>query len=135
MPPLLSTAITLQIGSPYMYIDGLRRTIDEQGTVPITRNDRTLLPVRAVVEAMGGTVGWEPLGEIVSLDLENKTLYLQIGHRMAWDSGGEYYYMDVAPITVNDRTLLPIRFIVEYFGGTVGWEESTQTVSIDYTPS
>lgn len=132
VPTVLPVDITLQIGSPYMYVDGSRKTIDEQGTRPITKDGRTLLPVRAVVEAMGGTVGWEPLGQVVSLKLDGKTLYLQIGHRMAWDNSGEYHYMDVAPITQNGRTLLPIRFVVEYFGGTVGWEASTQTVSIEY---
>lgn len=127
-----TNTITLQIGSPYLYINGVRQTIDAQGTVPLLRNDRTLLPVRAVVEAMGGTVGWIGSSETVVMNMDGKSLNLQIGSKTAWSGAGVQYSMDVAPILVNDRTMLPIRFIVEYFDGTVSWADATQTVTIQY---
>lgn len=50
--------ISLQIGTPRMTINGVEKEIDPcRGTVPVIINDRTLLPVRAIVEEMGGTVG------------------------------------------------------------------------------
>lgn len=124
--------ITLQIGSPYLSINGKRQSIDDLGTKPIARNNRTLLPVRAVVEAMGGTVGWDAGSQIVPLARNGKSLYLQLGNMTAWDSQGKYYTLDVAPAAINNRTMLPIRFIVEYFDGTVGWDAGTQTVTIEY---
>lgn len=106
----------MQIGNPYLYINGTRKNIDEQGTVPLLRNSRTLLPVRAVVEAMGGTVNWINSSETVVMTLDGKSLNLQIGSRTAWDGSGNTYQLDVAPILVQSRTMLPIRFVVEYFG-------------------
>lgn len=134
VPQLLpeTTEITLQIGNPYLYINGARKNIDEQGTVPLLRNSRTLLPVRAVVEAMGGTVNWINSSETVVMTLDGKSLNLQIGSRTAWDGSGNTYQLDVAPILVQSRTMLPIRFVVEYFGGEVLWDNPTETVTINY---
>jgi len=124
--------IILQINNPTMYINGRPSSIDAQGTVPVIRNDRTLLPVRAVFEAMGGTVGWDGQNRIVTLSLDGETLYLQIGTGYALDGNLNKYYLDAAPVIINDRTMLPIRFIVEYFDGTVEWDGSTRTVLIKY---
>jgi hypothetical protein len=54
-----STEIVLTIGDPMMMVNGEEKEIDpELGTTPVIINDRTLLPVRAIVEELGGTVGW-----------------------------------------------------------------------------
>lgn len=124
--------ITLQIGNAKMTVDGASKSIDEQGTVPVIRNDRTLLPVRAVFEAMGGTVGWDNASRVVTLTKDGKTLYLGINNTLSWDSNGKYYTLDSAPIILNNRTMLPIRFVVEYFGGSVAWNATTKTVTITY---
>lgn len=126
------TGIVLQIGNPKMYVNGSARNIDENGTVPVIRNSRTLLPVRAVFEAMGGTVGWDNASRVVSLTKGGKTLYLGIDNALSWDSQGKYYTLDSAPVIINNRTMLPIRFVVEYFGGTVGWDGATQKVTVHY---
>ena len=115
-----------------MYINGRPSSIDAQGTVPVIRNDRTLLPVRAVFEAMGGTVGWDNDTRIVTLNLDGKILYLQIGTAGAIDGDLNKYYLDTAPVIINNRTMLPIRFIVEFFDGTVEWDGDTRTVLIRY---
>ena len=124
--------IILQINNPTMYINGRPSSIDAQGTVPVIRNDRTLLPVRAVFEAMGGTVGWDNDTRIVTLNLDGKILYLQIGTAGAIDGDLNKYYLDTAPVIINNRTMLPIRFIVEFFDGTVEWDGDTRTVLIRY---
>lgn len=124
--------ITLRIGNSRMTVNGTSQAIDAQGTVPVIRNSRTLLPVRAIFESMGGTVGWDNTSRVVSLTKDGKTLYLGINNAMSWDSQGKYYTLDSAPIILNSRTMLPIRFVVEYFGGTVSWNGTTQTVTVQY---
>jgi len=124
--------IILQINNPTMYINGRPSSIDAQGTVPVIRDSRTLLPVRAVFEAMGGTVGWDNDTRIVSLDLDGKRLYLQINNTICMDGSGTYYRMDTAPVIINNRTMLPIRAVVEFFDGTVEWDGDTRTVLIRY---
>lgn len=34
---------------------------------------------------------------------------------------------------IDDRTFVPIRFLAEAIGYTVGWDEASQTVSLDAT--
>ena len=39
--------------------------------------------------------------------------------------------MDVKPVVINDRTLVPVRFISANFGGEVGWNDETQEITIN----
>ena len=52
------TEIILQIGSPVMTVNGTEQNIDDEGTAPVIVNERTLVPIRAIIEAMGGKVGY-----------------------------------------------------------------------------
>lgn len=126
-----SHTITLQIGSPYLTVDGVRSAIDSNGTTPILLRNRTMLPIRAVMEAMGGEVDWDGATRVVTVRLDGKALRLQIGNPFAWD-GGAFYPLDSPPVLWNDRTLLPVRVVVEYFGGTVEWQGDTGTVVVRY---
>ena len=122
--------MTLNIGNPVFTVNGERQTIDSLGTTPIIRNGRTLLPVRAVIEGMGGTVDYDNDTRVVTLVMDGHSLYLMLDDKMAWDSRNDYYMLDVAPVSIGGRTMLPIRFVVEYFGGQVDWDNATQTVTI-----
>ena len=122
--------MTLTIGSTALTINGKTQAIDALGTTPIIRNDRTLLPVRAVIEGMGGSVDYDNDTRVVTLVVDGHSLYLMLDSQMAWDSRNDYYLMDVAPVSIGGRTMLPIRFVVEYFGGQVFWDNSSQTVTI-----
>ena len=105
-----NTTIILKIGSPTMTVNGNDMPIDEQGTVPVIVNGRTLLPVRAVVEQMGGTVDWNGETQEVTLTYGEDEIKLTIDSTEAL-LNGEKQALDVAPTVMNDRTILPIRFI------------------------
>jgi len=59
--------VALQIGNPYMTVDGMWQTIDNLGTAPMARNNRTLLPIRFVVEYFGATVDYLPESQTVEI--------------------------------------------------------------------
>ena len=121
---------TLQIDNPYMTVNGVQKEIDPgRGTTPIILNSRTLLPVRAVVEEIGGTVTWDGETQKVTLTHSKNTIELVIGNTVA-TLNGNANTLDVAPQIINDRTMLPIRFIIESFGYEVGWIEETRVVTI-----
>lgn len=121
--------LTMQIGNPNMTVNGEEKPIDEQGTVPIIVNNRTLLPVRAVVEEFGGTVSWDGETQEVTLKCGNDEIKLTIDSTTA-ALNGEEKTLDVAPTVINERTMLPIRFIAESFKFSVAWDDKTQTVTI-----
>lgn len=122
--------ITLQIGNPMMTVNGEQREIDPgRGTAPVVENDRTLLPVRAVVEAMGGAVAWDGETQTAVLARGDNILLLAIGSTIAF-LNETAHTLDTVPVVINDRTMLPIRFIAEGFGYEVGWDGDTQTVTL-----
>ena len=124
------TEIMLQIGNSMMTVDGNEQEIDPgRGTVPIIVNGRTLVPVRAIIEAMGGTVGWDGETETATLNMGDDEIKLIIDSTTAYLNGAEKM-LDVAPAIINERTMLPIRFIAESFHFTVEWIETEQKIII-----
>ena len=124
-----ASEIILQIGNSKISVDGTEKNIDENGTVPVVVNNRTLFPVRAVVEAMGGTVEWNGDTQTVTLKCGENEIRLVIDDSTAY-LNGLANTLDTAPTIINDRTMLPIRFIAESFGYNVDWEDSSQKVSL-----
>ena len=43
---------------------------------------------------------------------------------------GEEQTIDAPPVIINERTLVPLRFIAEMFGSNVGWDAETKTIYI-----
>ncbi len=123
------TIIVLAIGSPNMTVNGEEKQIDSQGMVPVIVGDRTLLPIRAVMEAMGGQVDWNEETRGVTLTLGTDVMQLTIDRQEA-QFNGETKTLDVAPTVIGDRTMLPIRFVAESFQFHVVWDEQTETVTI-----
>jgi len=57
----------------------------------------------------------------------SKLVFLQIGNDTA-KVGDEYKALDSAPVIVNGRTMVPVRFITEALGLQVRWDPTTKTV-------
>lgn len=102
---------------------------------PVLINDRTLVPIRKVIEAISGHVEWDEKSQSVILTMDHTTVrvVLTIGSTTAYVNGEERI-LDVPPMLIGDRTLMPIRFIAEAFGFAVDWIEETNTVEITSHP-
>jgi uncharacterized Fe-S center protein len=123
------TIIVLRIGEPSITVNGLVEPIDGNGTVPVIQDDRSLLPARAVVEAMGGRAEWDAAARAVTLTHNDVVIRMTVGSTTFYLNDVSRT-MDAAPIIINDRTMLPIRFIAEGFGCDVSWDGATQTVTL-----
>ncbi len=101
-----------------------------EGQMPcIIVEDRTLVPVREVVESLGGTVNWDEETKTVSIEINNNIVELVIDSKFAKVNGSEEE-LDVTAKIINNKTMVPVRFIAEKCGFTVNWDDSTKTVSI-----
>jgi len=124
--------IILQINNPYMTVNGVKKEIDPgRGTVPVIIKGRTLVPIRAIIEELGGTVDWDGVERKVTIKFKNKTIELWIDKKIA-KVNGTSKELDVPPMILNGRTMLPLRFVTEELGCTVDWEDKTKTVTITY---
>lgn len=128
--------IVLRVGDPIIQVDAVRTFIDATGAVPVIIQGRTMLPVRAIVEALGGAVAWDAARRVAGVVLGTKTLELIIGRSFATVNGTPVAIDPanalVVPIIVKGRTMLPVRFVAEQLGATVGWAPVTQTVTLDF---
>lgn len=53
------TILSLPVGSPRMTVNGSAKAIDAQGTKPLITNGTTVVPIRAIVESLGGSVSYD----------------------------------------------------------------------------
>ncbi|OPY25678.1 MAG: outer membrane biogenesis protein BamB [Methanomethylovorans sp. PtaU1.Bin073] len=125
--------IILHIGNPNFTVNGSPRSLDSP---PIIKNGRTLLPIRAVVEALGGTIEWIPATKGVTVRLGSTYIGMQIGNPTAVVNGNVLYIdssnLNVVPEIINSRTMLPLRFVAESLGCDVQWDGTTKTITITY---
>ncbi len=121
--------VSLEIDNPTMQVNGKSTPIDEDDTKPVIQNNRTLVPIRAIVEAFGGNVAWNGNTRTVTLKMKDDTIKLVIDSATAYLNNTKKT-LDTKPVIINERTMLPIRFIAEGFNLGVAWENDTRTVTI-----
>jgi hypothetical protein len=121
--------IELEVGNEYMYVDGSKMAIDgNRGTKPILQDGRVLLPVTAIVENLGGKVSWDAVARVATFELEDKIINMPLGSAVAYVNG-EVKYLDVPTTTINDRTMVPVRFVAENLGCRVVWDNGKVTIN------
>jgi len=96
---------------------------------PTLEADVTLVPLRALAETMGATVGWDGPTETATFTLRDRTVQVKVGSRNALVNG-QVYQMLAAAQKIDDRTLVPLRFVAEALGARVEWDGDTMTVTI-----
>ncbi len=99
------------------------------GQEPVIVNDRTLVPLRAIFEAMGAEVDWNDETKTVIATREDTTISLTIGSDQLIVNG-EAVTIDVPAQIINDRTMIPVRAIAESFGCNVNWNQKAKRVAI-----
>ncbi len=96
---------------------------------PVMQGGRLLVPFRALFEGLGASVGWHDATSTVTGTRGATTVSMVIGSRNAIINGRPQT-LDVAPVVMNGRTLVPLRFVSETLGSTVNWVERHQTVVV-----
>ena len=99
-------------------------------TPPVIKYGRTLIPVRAIVESTGATVDWNGDSQEVTISKDDKIIIFNLSENKVYVNG-IVAEIDVPAEIMNNRTMVPIRFVAENFGLNVQWEQDSQTISID----
>ncbi|PKM68315.1 MAG: hypothetical protein CVU95_03700 [Firmicutes bacterium HGW-Firmicutes-2] len=99
-------------------------------TPPVIKEGRTLIPVRAITEAMGATVTWNSEEKLVTIVKDDKTIVFDLLNNITYVNDVEVA-IDVPAGVMNNRTMVPLRFIAENLGLKVVWDEDTQTIEVD----
>ena len=142
-----------QVGNPIMKVYKINergnlqeysREIDPgRGTVPVIYKDLTFLPIRSLIESIGGYITWYPLERRVSIQLPHRNFIIEL-----WIDKNEAVITDdygnvsktliqkddssVTPFIRNGRTYLPLRFIFETLGCKVEWDSIRREIIVNF---
>ncbi len=96
---------------------------------PIIINDRSLVPVRAIFEKLGAEVAWDAKNKKVSVSYIGNQVELKINDDNALINGNKVK-MEVPAKIINDRTMVPLRFVGEQLKMEVGWHADKGEITI-----
>ncbi len=100
---------------------------------PFIENDRTLVPMRKIFEAVGATVVWDDSTRtaVASRVKNGEETYVAIqADSVKAFINSEEKILDVPAKIVDDRTFVPLRFVIEALGEKVEWDAESYTVNI-----
>jgi hypothetical protein len=112
-------SIKMAIGDLSVEVNGQPRLND---VAPVIVEDRTLLPVRVIAEALSAKVSWIEERRTVVIESGGARLELVVGEPLEGGLG--------TPVIMSDRTYVPVRYISERLGANVAWIEKTRGVNI-----
>ncbi len=114
------TRVVLQIGNRNVVNDNQTFTND---VAPVIVDNRTMVPIRVITEALGGAADWNEATRTVTLRIDGKILRMTIDQTITG--------FDAAPVIINSRTYVPIRYVAEALGANVEWLADTQQIIIE----
>lgn len=119
-----------------VYVYGTQVVFPDQKPFIDTSVNRTYVPVRFVSEALGATVSWDQSTQTVTIDKAGQKVLLTIDSDKA-TVGDNIVTLDAPAALVNDRTMVPLRFVSEVLGATVNWTPATDNSNgkVDITPA
>lgn len=102
-----------------------------EGAALVT-SGRTIVPVRMVSERLGYDVSWNGKTEEVTIKKETDEIILKIGNPKAFVNKKEKSLPNsVAPVIINSRTYVPLRFVAEEFGLDIDYDVVLNQVSLN----
>lgn len=102
---------------------------DSTGSPMIDENDKTLVPLRATMEAFGCVVNWNESAKTAIVEKDGTVVTLVVGDASMYVNGVRKAN-DSMPQIIAGRVYLPIRAVLEAFGASVNWDEKTNSISV-----
>jgi hypothetical protein len=122
-----ATAQILQdVNTIKVELDGNELVFDQP---PVIINNLTMVPLRKIFESLGAEIHWDQATSTVTATKEQTIVKLTIGSLVGYVND-QQVPLDTAAVVLNDRTLVPVRFIVSAFGAKTTWDDVTKTVRI-----
>ena len=119
VPPAVVLGIDIRVNGKYVDSD-----VD-----PYIKNDRTMVPVRAIAEALGAQVAYDDAAKTATISRNGDEVKITMYADSAFVNGDEIA-LDAAAETVNSRIFVPVRFVSEGLKCSVNWNAETKSVII-----
>lgn len=109
-----------------VYLNGVELYFDSE---PLIKNQKAMVPLRKIFEALGTSVDWDAATRTVTAVSNDRRISLTIGSDAA-AVNEEVLHLDAAPFIQNDLTFVPLRFVSESLGADVKWDSALRRVII-----
>lgn len=129
--PVEYNTIKVQLDGEYLdFTDAEGNTVN-----PTMMNNRTMVPMRKIFEEFGMQIEWSPSARTITAMNDDKIISLAIDSTIATiedreNSQKETIELDAAPVILDNRTMVPVRFIAESLEKEVAWDANNRTVII-----
>jgi len=120
IPTYAATEIKVCVNGEYVSFD----------VPPQIINDRTMVPIRAIIEKFGGSARWIEQEKKAVLELGDDKLALVVNSKTAF-LNNKSMSLDVEPQIRDGRILIPARYVAESFGFDVAWDNNKKIVYIN----
>jgi hypothetical protein len=124
LPTLSKNQVKLTINKKTILVNGKSMTIDQP---PVNLNGTTLVPIRFVIEQLGGTVTWDPKEKKASILRGSQLIDFWVGKKDFIINGHTAAALG-APQMINGRTMVPLRVLSEKLGWKVTWDDKTKSI-------
>ncbi len=126
--PTDKDCISMKIGSPY----ALRlNDAKKLSAIPKLIDGVTMVPLRDVVEYMGGKISWDDKTKRVSINLNRNQIMVTVGSKISFVNGTPQS-VTAAPVLLDGVTMIPVRSVATSLGCEVTWIPETQNIHIKY---
>jgi ABC-type transport system substrate-binding protein len=122
-PPAARAAL-----QPRVLVNGTALTLPADQT-PIIENGLTLVPMRAIFEALGASIAWDAQTSTVTGTKGSTVVIITLNAAEATVNGTPVSLAQPARL-IGSRTYVPLRFVSEALGARVGWDGETATIRI-----
>lgn len=122
---LAIAVVPAQAAAPSIILNGQTLQTD---TPPMIENGSTMVPMRAIFEALGARVAWDATTKTITVVKGDTTLELVIGGDVKVN--GQKLDVDAQATILNGSTMVPLRFVSEAMGAKVDWNKDTRVITI-----
>ena len=133
MKKLLFTVITLLLLSSFAYGKDIKLYYEGRevmyDTPPVIKNDRVLVPLRAIAESMGALVTYDPKEKDIYISYGTKNIKMTVGSDV-YAVDHILLGMDTAPEIINGRTMVPVRYMASSFDTDIKWDADNSVVYV-----
>ncbi|WP_201317844.1 stalk domain-containing protein [Paenibacillus sp. EPM92] len=119
-------SVGLTINKKAVTVNGKSLTLEQ---APYITEGNTLIPIRFVTDALGGTVRWDEKERKVTVIRGTKMIDLWIDQKDLLVNG-QRITAEVAPVIKSDITMVPLRILSENLGWKVTWDAKTQQITM-----
>ncbi|MCZ8514863.1 stalk domain-containing protein [Paenibacillus filicis] len=121
-----NNSVKLTINKKDVSVNGKSMTLEQ---APVIVDGNTLIPIRFVTDALGGTVRWDDNERKVTVIRAGKMIDLWIDNK-DMVANGQRVTAEVAPRIMNNLTVVPLRILSENLGWKVTWDGKTQQITL-----